>query len=47
MSYKYIQSNLKGSTRFGPIKICSNDAKFEHMSVNRSAMSGGVKRMSF
>ena len=33
---------FNGSNTFGTIKICSRQGKFELMSVNHSARSGGI-----
>ena len=37
-----IQKNFNGSNTFGTMKICSRQGKFELMSVNHSARSGGI-----
>ena len=42
-----IQQNFNGSNSFGTMKIRSREGKFELMSVNHSARSGGIKGISF
>ena len=42
-----IQSIFNGSNTFRTMKISSRQAKFELMSVNRSARSGGIIEIYF
>ena len=39
---RILQSNFNGSNTFGTMKVCSRQGKFELMSVNHSARSGGI-----
>ena len=41
-----LQSNFNGLNTFGTIKICSRQGSFELMSVNHSAMLGGIIEIS-
>ena len=42
-----IQSNFNGSNTLGTMKICSRQGKFELVSVNHSARTGGKVEIYF
>ena len=42
-----LQQTYNGLNTFGTMKICSRQGKFELMSVDHSARSGGIIEISF